>query len=331
MVESNFKISVIIPVYNTEKYLKKCLDSVIKQTYSNIEIIIINDSSIDNSINILRNYENKNNVIIINLLKNVGIGAIRNIGIKQSTGEYITFIDSDDWIEIDYLEKNLSYFNLDNSIDIVCTGLKLVDPDNNIIRIDSSKNDLLISKKESMYYLFSDSLIKAYIPGKFYKKKLFNGITFKENRYFEDTASTHLIFQNASKIYLNTFSLYNYLKRNDSITGQSDLNKNYIAKRDFYLSLHERVQFCLNFYSNEKLLISETCNRAIYSGFDYIYFSIYHNFIDNEIINKICENLINYPFKKSNMISIKTKFLYLILLFNKTFFLKIVQFLIKIK
>ena len=97
-------ISIIIPVYNVSKYLRVCLDSVINQTYKDLEIICINDGSLDNSLDILKEYSNKDNRIIIIDKKNSGVSAARNDGIERSSGEYLFFIDSDDYIDNDFIE-----------------------------------------------------------------------------------------------------------------------------------------------------------------------------------------------------------------------------------
>ena len=100
------KISIIIPVYNVEEYLPKCLDSVINQTLKDIEIICINDCSTDNSLEILENYVKKDSrIIVLNQEKNQGQGAARNRGLQIASGEYVGFVDSDDWVENDYFEK----------------------------------------------------------------------------------------------------------------------------------------------------------------------------------------------------------------------------------
>ena len=109
----HIKISIIIPIHNVEKYLKRCLDSVEKQIYTNLEIILINDGSTDNSLEIAEEYAKKDSRIKIYSEANHGLSAARNLGLKQVTGEYITFIDSDDYVSNDYvsylyslLEKN---------------------------------------------------------------------------------------------------------------------------------------------------------------------------------------------------------------------------------
>lgn len=119
------KVSIIIPVYNSEKYISKCLDSVINQTYKNIEILVINDGSKDNSINILREYEKKDSRIIVIDKENEGVAKTRNMGIKKATGEYIMFIDNDDYIDADYVESFINSALL-NDADIVIGGFKRV-------------------------------------------------------------------------------------------------------------------------------------------------------------------------------------------------------------
>ena len=99
------KVSVIVPVYNTEKYLPQCLDSIINQTFTDFECICINDGSTDNSLSILEEYAKKDSRIRIISQKNAGLSNVKNVGIKNATGIYITFIDSDDFVSLDYIEK----------------------------------------------------------------------------------------------------------------------------------------------------------------------------------------------------------------------------------
>ena len=104
MVMSSNLVSIIVAVYNVEKYLKKCLDSIIKQSYRNIEIICVNDGSTDSSLKICEEYQEQDSRIIIITQKNQGLSAARNTGIKNSKGEFIAFIDSDDWVDPQFIE-----------------------------------------------------------------------------------------------------------------------------------------------------------------------------------------------------------------------------------
>lgn len=118
-METNYKVTIIIPVYNSEKYLKQCLDSVINQTLEKIEIICIDDKSTDNSLNILKEYRNNDKRIkIIENSGNKGTGYTRNIGLKEALGEYIMLLDADDWYETETCEKAYNQIN-NNKDDIV--------------------------------------------------------------------------------------------------------------------------------------------------------------------------------------------------------------------
>ena len=113
----NIKVSVIIPVYNVEQYLRQCLDSVINQTFKDIEIIIVNDCSPDNSLQIIKQYQQKDSrIVLVDLPENTGVGNARNEGIKLAKGKYITFIDPDDWAAknfIDVLYNSIEKYNTD--------------------------------------------------------------------------------------------------------------------------------------------------------------------------------------------------------------------------
>ena len=112
-------VSIIVPVYNVEKYLRKCLDSIVNQTYKNIEVICVDDGSPDNSIDILREYRAKDDRVTIIRQKNKGLSGARNTGIKNATGKYIMFIDSDDWVELNMVElmtKKMDNKNLELAV-----------------------------------------------------------------------------------------------------------------------------------------------------------------------------------------------------------------------
>ncbi len=126
MIQSDIKISIIIPIYNTEQYLNKCLNSVCNQTYTNLEIICINDGSTDSSLDILRSIQDERIKIID--ITNHGVGYARNLGIKEASGEFMIFIDSDDYVEKDYCERLLEN-QIKNSSDLVYCGHFTKTPD----------------------------------------------------------------------------------------------------------------------------------------------------------------------------------------------------------
>ena len=218
----NEKITVIVPVYNVEHYLDKCLDSLIRQTYKNLEIIVINDGSTDNSGAICQEYARKDNRIIYIEKENGGLSEARNIGLDRMTGSYVTFVDSDDWVELDYVEtlyQKITEYQAD-----IAVG-----------------NYYSFNQSEGMYYfhIFGDSYYEkvydnvsifenlyeskemkniAFISvwGKLYKASLFKYLCFDKDRLREDCYLNQKIYLLAERtVYLNK-GLYAYRQREGS-------------------------------------------------------------------------------------------------------------------
>ena len=124
------KVSIIIPVYNSERTLERCLDSVINQTYKNIEILIVNDGSKDKSLEIMKEYQKKDNRIMVINQENKGLSGARNAGLDKATGEYVTFIDSDDYIKANLIKDTIEIFNRYNC-DVVRNNYELAYKDGN--------------------------------------------------------------------------------------------------------------------------------------------------------------------------------------------------------
>ncbi|MBP3766234.1 MAG: glycosyltransferase family 2 protein [Bacilli bacterium] len=208
------KVSIIIPVYNSEKYISKCLDSVLNQTYKNIEILVINDGSKDNSIDILREYEKKDDRIVVIDKENEGVAKTRNQGIKKATGDYIMFIDNDDFIDEDYVEtylKNTDY-------DIVIGSYKRTDV-----------NDKILFK----YNLDEKSIWSKYVVlapwAKLYKKDFLikNNIEFLNYGIGEDVYFNLLCYSKTNNIKVINDFKYNWFYNNESVsnTKQRGLKK----------------------------------------------------------------------------------------------------------
>lgn len=181
------KVSIIVPVYNAEKYIKECIESLINQTLKEIEIICINDGSTDNSLNILKDYEKLDNRIKIIDKENAGQSVARNLGIEMAKGEFLGFVDSDDWVDSDYFEK-LYNAAIDLDSEISCAGY---------IRCKKNKNSVKKSYTDRKMYNDINSIIKAdnipndnYVWNKIYKRETWieKGIKFQAGRYFEDLA-----------------------------------------------------------------------------------------------------------------------------------------------
>lgn len=215
------KVSIIVPVYNVDKYLDKCLKSLVNQTLSDIEIIIVNDGSTDNSQVIIDKYKSEfPHKIRTFFQENSGQGAARNLGFANANGEYIGYVDSDDYVELDMYEKMYNKAKEKNSDIVICGSY-------NIIEYNCKK------EKDIDKIYFHNSKINAFfgkkaVWNKIYKKDIFekNELSFRNKVWYEDLDFTLKAIINADKIdYINE-PFYNYLVRNGSTMNNSNVDRN---------------------------------------------------------------------------------------------------------
>ena len=202
------KVSVIIPVFNTEKYLRKCLNSVCNQTLQDIEIICINDCSTDGSLEILREYAGKDNRIkLIELFENGGAAKARNIGIDIAHGEYIGFVDSDDFVDLDFYEK-LYNKAVETGADAVKGKLYLYDINTNKVYLEAwiDINDSVKKNKANFYFTFTTAIYKSSLI-KEYNIRFLEGLIHFEDPYFTIMAAIHYnkleVIDDAKYYYIN--------------------------------------------------------------------------------------------------------------------------------
>lgn len=234
------KVSVIVPVYNTEDYLRKCLDSLINQDFSDYEILIINDGSTDNSDRIIKEYSKKYDYVKGFLKENGGLSSARNYGLKKAKGKYITFVDSDDYVEANFLKELYDSITKDDS-DIAVCEFSYVYSNGSIIR---SYSNLKYSSDSLKEYLLTPPMA----PIRMFKKELFNYIKFKEGIYYEDLDLCPKLVKYVKKISFVDLSLYNYLMRDNSIMHQAKLNS---KLEDIYHVLDSNYNELYNDYPTE--------------------------------------------------------------------------------
>lgn len=222
----NPKVSLIIPVYNVESYLRKSLDSAINQTLDDFEIIAVNDGSTDSSYEILKEYANKyDNFIVINK-ENGGLSDARNAGLKAAKGEYIAFLDSDDYLAPNFLET-LYTMASDNNAEIACCNYKMYFPKSNIkITVPTIPESGVYSKEQALKKLILDYTVHYFSWNKLCKRSIFeeNKIQFYD-MYFEDISTSPRLFYNATKIAITTKPLYYYTQRPGSILNTMNVKK----------------------------------------------------------------------------------------------------------
>lgn len=306
------KISIIVPVYNVEEYLAKCLDSLIIQKPNNYEIIIVNDGSTDSSQSIIDKYKKNNSKLIKTFTKkNGGLSSARNYGLKKAEGEYIMFVDSDDYIDKDTIKILTDKIN-STKADIIMYGMIKV------------KNDKLIN-----CYTFEDTIedkVKKYILAapsacaKIYTRKIFNNFSFIDGVYYEDLSFSPKLVSYTNKIEFINKPLYYYVERTESIMRKKEYNK---KMEDIFFALNE----ISNYYETNNLtekyheelefLYIEHLLRG--AGLRFISYKKY------DLINKIVDIMNEkYPNWKKNKyyinLNIKQK-LIRNLIYNKHFFI----------
>lgn len=202
-------VSIIVPIYNSEKYLKRCVDVLIDQTYTNIEILLIDDESKDSSLKIAKNYQQKDNRVKVISKKHSGLSATRNIGIEEAKGEYLTFVDSDDYISISYVSLLYELIKSHNA-DIAMTHFVKGDKEKFCFRDEFGK----VSVYSNIEFI-ENKLIKGDSQSaccKLYKWKIFENLRFPEGLNWEDLAISAEVFYNANLIVEMENELYYYYK-----------------------------------------------------------------------------------------------------------------------
>lgn len=230
-------ISVIVPIYNVEDYLSKCIESLINQTYSKLEIILVDDGSPDNCPKICDKYAEADNRIKVIHKPNGGLSDARNAGLDIATGEYIGFIDSDDYIDEHMYEDMLFAIEKDDA-DLCICGYDRVDDDGEIKSSAHYKNALL-SQKEAYEMLVQGNVYFIISCNKLYKREIFDNLRFKIGRTHEDEFIMHHAYGECTKIVTLENSYYNYLMRDSSIVGSVKGNIKHFDAVDAYLDRME--------------------------------------------------------------------------------------------
>lgn len=210
-------ISIIVPVYNVEKYVERCIKTLTQQTYKNIEIIIIDDGTPDNAGIICDELSKKDERIKVIHQKNQGLSGARNTGIEEARGKYLLFVDSDDWVHEDMVEV-LYHLLVDNNAQIAACGTEIVGDKGHIAYFSDDLEEIKVfSTEEAMIELPLDERIRNVAWNKLYKKELFTDIRFPVGMIFEDIATTYRLIDKAEIIVYCGKPLYCYYKSESSI------------------------------------------------------------------------------------------------------------------
>lgn len=230
---------MIVPVYNVQEYIERCLDSLVNQTLKDIEIIVVNDGSTDKSPNICQKYAKKYKNIKYVSQKNKGLSGARNTGINIAKGEYLGFVDSDDFVEKDMFEFLYTNAKKYNSF-ISCCGHKTY-YDDCTTKLNTKKGiEKFYNKEEALDFLLLQEYFDIISCNKIYKKELFENIRFPEGKIYEDMQTIYKLIYLSNGLYFNSDCKYFYYKRKNSISN-SEFNSGTLNIINY---VNEYVDFC---------------------------------------------------------------------------------------
>ena len=209
-------ISIIVPIYNVEKYLNKCVNSILEQSYKNIDILLIDDGSIDECPNICDMFEKKDPRIRVFHKKNGGLSDARNKGIDEAKGKYITFVDSDDYLDEHYIEILYNAMKKNNA-DLVVSGLKDYYEGYEIEESLENVSENILTKQQVYRKMLLQENIDVNACGKIYKRQIFENLKYPKDMLYEDIQIIDDVIEKCNIIVYTTYKGYNYLQRTGSI------------------------------------------------------------------------------------------------------------------
>ena len=285
----SYEISVVIPVYNVEEYIGQCLDSVVNQSLGieNIEVIIVNDATPDNSMSIVNDYSRKfPSIKVINNKNNVGLGQSRNVGVSNTTSDFVTFIDSDDFISLNTFEDSLNKMKESDSDLLIYNGEMFTDDGHveppNIHNQKFNVNAVIENLND-----FTGIFLLSSACNKIYHKKLFKYLNYPEG-YYEDNEITARVLLNSDRIFLSCDSTYFYRKNSSSITKNIKLD-NVLDLSKSVKALSDLLKEYSNYSQQIKLpVIKFTC--------DILFFLFHYDWSLNEellIVDKLKKSVGN--------------------------------------
>lgn len=302
------KLSIIVPIYNVERYLERCIISILNQTYINFELILVNDGSTDNSKDICEKYLSIDNRIKLINKKNGGLSSARNTGIELAIGEYIAFVDPDDYINKYMYEVLITTLKKDKSDMVICGYNKVDQNEANFQEINNyiDVNNVLaskISKVEALDKLLIEGEKFVLAWNKIYKRKLFNELRYKNGKIYEDEFLAHRVLYKCNKVSVINEKLYFYIQRDGSI-----INSKFTTKRfDKVYALKERIDFLKE---KNLLELKEKAEKSFVDYFIWNYFVAYQRLenVNSDLIKLKNEfNKVFFEILKNTKISWKEK------------------------
>lgn len=289
------EISVIIPVYNTEKYLEKCINSVLNQSFHQFEIILVEDGTKDNSAKICDLYAQKDSRVKVIHQENCGLALSRRNGVRKAAGKYVTFLDSDDWIDEEMLSALYKAIE-ENKADMACSQFKRVFPDGKEKKASSQFPDIVCDDLDSMVnHMHVTRYINASAGSKLIKKELINKVYFPDNLAIgEEHNMVSQLLWNASRVVITDAAYYNYYMRSDSIS-HAGYNRKYESSLENYIKIESDFErafpkyktYLRGFYAEYEMAVMTAMCRN--KNYDWIVIKRLRNHM-REQMTDICSN-----------------------------------------
>lgn len=314
------KVSIVIPVYNVEDYLKYCVDSLINQSYKNIEIILVDDGSTDDSGRICDKYAREDDRVRVLHIENGGLSNARNTGVKVASAEWVIFIDSDDYYDrrtVEYLVQLQKKY----AVDLVATSVIEVrdfqseDFLGSLTNIESLKLDRYTALKEMFY----GNIVGTHPGGKLYKKEILMKFPFPKGMIYEDLAVSFEHIGACNEIAVGYINLYKYYRRPGSIVNSSYSDK----FLDFYKAIELNREFVQRDYPNDKEMKKALTARYVFKGLHVVHALLGSQMYDQ--VNKIRKEYRRYwkDILVNSHITRKNKLKYLLLLLSPHLYQKV--------
>lgn len=221
-------VSIIIPVYNVQKYLERCITSIINQTYNNIEIILVDDGSTDKSGKMCDEWMNKDDRIVTIHKENGGLSSARNTGMSKSNGKYLLFVDSDDYIDLNAVQTLVSTIESHNADIVICNRYHFFESGKIFVKFKNDYEYLDLDNKHAIFEMNNFEYFDMSATCKLYKKDIFKEIVFPIGKISEDYFIMYKILDKAKKIVSLSMPLYYYYQRNGSLSKKAKINLDFV-------------------------------------------------------------------------------------------------------
>ena len=245
-------VSIIIPVYNSEKYLRKCFESIKNQTFKDLEIIVVNDGSTDNSLNICKEFGKEDKRVKIISKKNEGLSSARNAGLEITNGDIITFLDSDDYLDKHYIQKSFDLMVSKNADIVIMQMCNVAESTNDAVIINKKVETYVFDSERAIEESLYQKLYTCCAPGKMYKRDIIGNIRFPYGKLAEDLAVCHKFLFNSKKVIYTSEIGYYYRQHDNSIIHTFNSRR-----LDAFKWTREIESFCEKNYP--KILLAAKC------------------------------------------------------------------------